>query len=71
MNPKPSEHHREYLAILEKLGPEGRLQKAFELSAFSKQLFLEGLRARFPEKSEQQIRTLYIERIAQCYNRNY
>lgn len=71
MRTKPHEHHREYLAVLKKLGPEGRLQKAFELSTFSKQLFLEGLRARFPEKSEQQIKTLYIERIAQCYNRNY
>ena len=71
MNIKPHYHHQEYLAILERLGPEGRLRKAFEMSMFSRQLFLEGLRKRFPEKSEQQIKALYIERIAQCYNRNY
>ena len=58
---KPREHHREYLTVLERLGPEGRVKKAFELSAFSKQLFMEGLRKRFREKSEREIINLYIK----------
>jgi len=37
-----------------------RLLKAFELSEFSKQLFKEGLRERFPEKSEEELHDLFI-----------
>jgi len=51
--------------------PEQRLQKAFELSLMARELFLEGLRKRFPEKTEEDIKAIYLERIAKCYNRNY
>jgi hypothetical protein len=71
MNPKVQTNHKKYLTILRSLGPEGRLKKAFELSAFSKQLFLEGLRRRFPEKNENELISIYRDRIAQCHNRNY
>jgi hypothetical protein len=47
------------------------LKKAFELSAITKKLFLHGLKKRFPEKNEAEIKTIYLERIAQCHNRNY
>jgi len=39
--------------------PEKRLLKAFELSEFSKGLFLEGLHRRFPGPSEEAIRKIY------------
>ncbi len=68
---KPRPNHQQYLAALEALGPEGRLKKMFELSEFSKQLFLQGLRERFPEKTEEEIKKIYLERIVLCYNRNY
>ena len=51
--------------------PEERLLKAFELSQFSKELFLEGLHRRFPDSSEEAIRRIYLERIDKCHNRNY
>ncbi|MEW6228392.1 MAG: hypothetical protein AB1700_09940, partial [Bacillota bacterium] len=47
------------------------LLAVFELSAFSNGLFLHGLRRRFPELPDEEIKRLYLERIAKCYNRNY
>ena len=68
---KPRPNHRLYLAALRKMTPEQRLLQAFELSEFSKQLFLHGLRKRFPEKSEADIWKTYLERLEKCHNRNY
>jgi hypothetical protein len=44
VNPKQRPNHQRYLQILKRLTPEQRLLKAFELSAFTKSLFVEGLR---------------------------
>ena len=49
MSPKPRPNHARYLQTLRAMTPDQRLAKAFELSAFSKQLFLDGLRRRFPD----------------------
>jgi len=51
--------------------PEERLRKAFELSDFARSLFLQGLRRRFPDASEEQIRRIYLDRLSRCHNRNY
>jgi hypothetical protein len=51
--------------------PEQRLAKAFQLSTMSRQLFLQGLKSRFPLKTEAELKKIYLERIAKCYNRNY
>lgn len=51
--------------------PAQRLEKVFELSAFSKTLFLTGLRRRFPDLSEAEFHRLALERLAKCHNRNY
>jgi len=51
--------------------PEQRLSKAFELSALGKELFLQGLRERYPDLSEEEIKKIYLERISKCHNRNY
>ena len=51
--------------------PEKRLLKAFELSQFSKGLFLQGLHRKFPGLSEEAITKIYLERIDKCHNRNY
>lgn len=50
--------------------PEQRLNKAFELTAYSKALFVEGLRRRFPELSESDFHQLLLERLKKCHNRN-
>jgi hypothetical protein len=71
MNYKKNPNHSQYIAALIKLGPEQRLLKAFELSAIAKELFITGLRKRFPDKSEAEIKEIYLKRLAKCYNRNY
>jgi hypothetical protein len=71
MNLKSAPNHKVYLEVLKKMSPAERLEKAFQLSKMTKQLFLEGLRKRFPEKNEMEIRSIYLKRIEKCYNRNY
>jgi hypothetical protein len=51
--------------------PDQRLAKAFELSALTKQLFLDGLRRRFPDLPEDEFWRLALRRLEQCHNRNY
>ncbi len=71
MSIKPSPHHKQYLTTLSRMSPEQRLLKALELSAMTKALFLAGLTRRFPEKTEAEIKEIYVQRLAKCYNRNY
>ncbi len=71
MDIKPRPNHQVYLRTLATMAPGERLMKAFELSVFSKQLFMHGLKKAFPEKSESEIMSLYLQRITKCYNRNY
>lgn len=71
MEIKPRPNHRLYIDTLRNMTPEQRLAKAFELSGMAKELFLQGLQNRFQSKSKSEIQTLYLERIAKCYNRNY
>jgi hypothetical protein len=71
MDIKPRPNYRLYLDTLRRMSPEARLMKAFELSSFSNDLFLHGLRKRFPDLSEQDFRKLYLERLNKCHNRNY
>ena len=70
VNPKPRPNHRQYLAVLRAMTPAQRLAKAFELSAFSKELFLQGLRKRFPHLPDDELRRLALKRLAKCHNRN-
>ncbi len=71
MQLKKNINHKEYIKILRKIPPEQRLLKCFELTNFAKSLFLHGLRKRFPELSESEIKKIYLKRIAKCHNRNY
>jgi hypothetical protein len=52
MDPKPRPNRKRYIEILRTMTPEDRLRKAFELTEFSRQLFAEGLRQRFPDLPE-------------------
>lgn len=63
--------HREYIKIIRKLTPEERLKKCFELNELTKQLFLTGLRNRFPDLSKEEIKKLYLKRIKKCHNLDY
>lgn len=71
MDPKPRPQHEAYLRILRAMTPEERLRKAFELSAFSKALFKQGLRQRFPNLTKVELHRLFLERLALCHNSNY
>lgn len=71
MDIKARPNHRLYIETLRRMSPEARLLKALELSQFSKDLFLHGLRKRFPELSEAELKAKYLERVALCHNRNY
>jgi hypothetical protein len=51
------------------MSPEARLGKAFELSVFSRGLFLHGLRRRFPDLNEEQLHELAWQRLEKCRNR--
>jgi hypothetical protein len=69
MKSKPN--HRIYIEVLRQMTPEQRLLKAFELSELAKDFFNHGLRQRFPSLTEEEIKKIYLERIAKCHNRNY
>jgi hypothetical protein len=71
MNKKPQPNRALYIQILRQMTPQQRLQKAFELSEMSKELFKQGLRKRFPDLSEEEFHKLYLERLEKCHNRNY
>lgn len=71
MQIKQYPNHKIYLQTLKNITPEQRLQKAFELSSLTKDLFLHSLRKRFSDKTEEEIKAIYLERIEKCHNRNY
>jgi hypothetical protein len=63
MNPKKRPNHKRYIEVLRAMTPEQRLLKAFELSAFSKALFIHGLRKQFPNITEEEIRTILVDQL--------
>ena len=71
MDPKPRPNHRLSLESLRRMTPEQKLAIVFDLSAFVKSLFVDGLRQRFPDLSETEFRRLVSERLKKCHNRNY
>ena len=71
MNPKLRPNHQRYIEVLRSMTGEQRLLKAFEMSAFTKAIFIDGLRKRFPHLSEDEFHALLLERLALCHNKNY
>ncbi len=71
MNTKKRPNHRIYIQALRRMTSAKRLQKAFELSEFSRKLFLHGLRKRFPDLPDNAFMRIYLERLNKCHNRNY
>lgn len=63
--------HAVYIEVLRRMTPEARLKKTFELGELARELFLHGLRERFPEASQEEIEAIYLERLEKCYNANY
>jgi hypothetical protein len=71
MNFKERPNHKKYIQTLRQMSPEKRLLKAFELSEFTRQLFIHGLRKRFPDLPEEEFNRVLTERLEKCHNRNY
>ncbi|MFN0199826.1 MAG: hypothetical protein ACKVT0_23990 [Planctomycetaceae bacterium] len=71
MDPKPRPNHQLYLQVLRNMTPEQRLAKAFELSEFSRQLFIHGLKQRYPNASPEEFARILIDRLDRCHNQNY
>ena len=70
MDPKPRPNHHRYLEILRAMTPQQRLEKAIELTETGRSLMLQGLQISFPDRSEEEIRRMYLERLENCLNRN-
>ncbi len=71
MDIKPRPNHKIYIETLRRMTPEQRLNVAFDLSDFSKNLFRQGLKEQFPDLNDAEFHTLYLERLKRCYNNNY
>jgi hypothetical protein len=68
---KPRPNHRLYIEALRRMTPAQRLKRAFELSDLTRRLFMHGLRKRFPEASEAELKQIYTQRLRGCSNNNY
>jgi hypothetical protein len=68
---KPRPNRRQYIEVLRRMTPQQRLAKPFKLSELTTRLFKQGLRKQFPELPEESFHRLYLERLANCHNRNY
>lgn len=71
MNTKKRPNHKIYIQVLRGMSAENRLLKAFELSEFANQLFIQGLHSRYPNLPEEEFKRIFLERIDKCHNRNY
>ncbi len=62
---------KKYIEILRRMTPEQRLAKAFELTEFTRALFRQGLRSRYPDMPDDEFEKLYRARLDLCHNRNW
>lgn len=70
-DPKPQPNQQRYDEIIDKMSPETRLKKVFELNDFVKCLRLAGLRVEHPELPDAELKKLLLEELNECHNRNY
>jgi len=71
MNLKKDPSHKIWIQVLRRMTPEQKLLKVFELSEFTKQLFIHGLHKTFPDLSDKEFNKLLQERLDKCHNRNW
>jgi hypothetical protein len=71
MHAKPQPNHQARMRALAQMTPADRLQETLELSEFTRRLFKQGLRKRFPKLAPGELHRLYLERLGRCHNRNY
>ena len=71
MDPKPKPNRELSLQALRAMSDEQRLHKVFELSAFARSIFVQGLRQSFPDMPDDEFRQLVTRRLERCHNQNY
>ncbi len=71
MDIKHRPNHNIYIRTLRKMGPEARLNKAFELTKLSDDLLTRGLRTRFSSLSEDDLKRKARQIRERCHNNNY
>lgn len=71
MDAKARPNNGRYIKVLRSMAAAERLGKAFELTDLSQKLFRLGLKKRFPNRSEGELQRLYLQRLAECHNRDY
>jgi hypothetical protein len=71
MTDEQKKAHRVYIQALRDMGPERRAARMFELSEWTRRLFLGGLREANPHLSEEELHKLFLQRIDLCHNRNW
>jgi len=64
-------NHKIYIRVLRQMTPEKRLLKAFELSEFTRQLFIHRLCKRYPNLSDEEFKKILLGRLDKCHNRHY
>lgn len=70
--PKESKNEKAvYLQTLRKMSASEKFNKVMELNELTNLLFKQGLRKRFPEKTEEEIHALFLKRLEKCHNSNY
>jgi len=67
---KPQPNRQVYLEALRRLGPEGRLLKAFELTEMTHEALRAGLRHRHPDATLDELDTPFRERLERCRSRS-
>jgi len=68
---KPRPNHDIYIKVLRRMSAEQHLLKAFELSALTRELFIAGMRRRFPDLNAIEFKKLIRERLEKCHNQIY
>lgn len=68
---KPEPNRRVYIEILRKMTPEQRIMKAMELTDMAKMLLWEGLKTRYPDMPEAELKKIYLKEWDKGYNQNY
>ena len=66
---KKRPNHHVYIGALRAMSGEDRLRKALELSALARELLMTGLRRRYPEMPENELRQLFLRRLQKSWDR--
>jgi len=71
MDAKPQPNDRQYLEALRRLGPDGRMRKCFELSDMVRRQFIQVLRERYPDATQEEFRAIVVKKVLEWSNSNY